>query len=182
MQESNFDRAWALVGDIILIPENAPAKKLNRFSRSKLRRGLKCLANCQVATNCDPWEFWLRGKIEQRLGNFEQSLKSYLAGNKIQPNHLDTVTGVITAALELGDTKTATEFAIIAIAKWSSDELIQSLAAMSFLIAGNLEKAKEIAEHIDDDHVLSTCIMVESGERNVPDNLFEIFPDVYELH
>ena len=178
-QKSNFDEAWALAGTLILIPENSPAKKLNCFSRAKLRRALGLIDRTHSEANGFASDLWLCGKIEQRLGDFQQSPSSYLAANEIKPNDLDIVTGLITAALECGDSRTANEFVNTALTNWSNDELIQTLAAMAFLIAGNLKKAREIARLIEDEFMLSACAMVECGQRELPTNFFEIFPDVY---
>ena len=157
-QPTPFDVAWDLAGDIILIPENLPVEALTVNTTIQLKEALKVLSFVQKP---NLWELWLQAKIQQRLGKFKASLQSYLAANQLTENHLDVVTGVIQASLELGMPKIATKFSLLALKKWPDDELLQPLAAMSFLIAGNLTRAKEIAEICEESIVLERCHNVE---------------------
>ena len=154
-----------------MIPENTPSEELNRTTTRRLRKALSFLSD---DPNLTPRELWLKGKILQRLGRFKASLQTYLA-HQLTEDNLDIVTGVITAALESGTPKTATRFSLIAMKNWPNDELIQSLAAMSFLIAGDLTKARKIAEICNDDIVLVKCDKIEIGKVQFPKNMLEIF-------
>ena len=171
-QPTPYDKAWNLAGDLILIPENTPSEELTVNTTNQLKEALNVLSS---VLKYDVSALWLHGKIQQRLGKFEDSLQSFLAANQLMENNLDVVVGVITGALESARPKIATKFSLLALKKWPDDELLQSLAAMSFLIAGDLTKAKEIAEICDDRIVLTRCDNIERRKECVPKNIFEIF-------
>ena len=174
------DYEWNSLLPLLILPENLPLDDLNFWQRRKLNRVVRELDQVNGRAK-NRKTLWLIAKIHQRLGNEKEFLDSAIIAHHEFPEDLNIITAVTTAALEVGDGKTAIAFTKLGLECTNGQNaVVLTHACLSYLISGVLDLAMSYAKEscrIDPEncYLVDICRDVASNLKPIPGRLEEVF-------
>jgi tetratricopeptide (TPR) repeat protein len=176
-----FSRASELAFGLILL-HGRPPSPLSAVDRERLIEASKLL---EAACARNPTAFanwWLLGKVRQRLGDQRSALEDLQRGLECDPNQVDGCREYVAVCLELGKGAEAVRVARRACELRPGDAGLQSNLAVAQLIAGQVDDAvKTVAAAIQADpadkitRALEVRIAeIRDGRRPVPRTMAEL--------
>ena len=176
--------AQRLIDGEIIIHGQPLQSRPGFFTRRRLKRAISLYEDA-LRINPEGWQsMWTIGKICQRLGHHDESLRWFVRAHELNPVQVDVAREAGIAALDCGAADVAVRICFAAV-RLSPDDLgLQSNLSLAYLLAGDDRRADECSkvasERAPDDPisraVRSFVVDVISGRRKRPKRLVDAFP------
>jgi tetratricopeptide (TPR) repeat protein len=179
------ERAWKLAKGHMIVEGDEPRRRPGWFVRRKLAEAIRCFEQA-LQINSEGWSsMWALGKIHQRLGDHQESLRWFARAHKVNPGHPDVAREAGLAALDCGEAALAMQFCSCAVADRPHDAGLVANLALAHMLYGNDKHAIECAERAaraaPGDETSRTVLEfvrdVAGGRRPRPKRLLDAFPD-----
>ena len=136
-----YMKGCALIEGEIWSGETPRPTKPGWWVRRKLRRAIVAFDEA-ISIRPGNWAaHWLVGKIHQRLGENEATLRRFARAHDLEPTNADVAREATIAAIEVGEALAARRFSEVAMALAPSDAGLVANHAVALLIAGDASGA-----------------------------------------
>lgn len=176
-----FKTASALIWPLISIHGRGEVK-IGAKESSELKRGMELLDRV-LELNPRNWSaMWIRGKVYQRLAEFNRAFEWFERADQANPGHADVLREASIAAMEMGEPAKAIPFCQRAIEAKPEDPGLRANLALALLFSGSAQEALDAASEASTRdpgdkitrRIVALCKSVISGKRPCPRHQREI--------
>jgi tetratricopeptide (TPR) repeat protein len=176
-----FSRASELASNLILVHGRAPSP-LSKIEREHLLEASRLLEDASARNLTAFANWWMLGKVRQRLGDHRAALDALRRGLECDANQIDGYREYVAVCLDLGEGTEAVRVARRACELRPGDAGLQSNLAVAQLIAGQIDdavKTVQAAIQVDPADKITRALeariaAVRDGRRPVPRTLAEL--------
>jgi tetratricopeptide (TPR) repeat protein len=176
-----FSRASELAGKLILVHGRAPSP-LSKIERENLLEASRLLEEAGARNPTAFANWWMLGKVRQRLGEHRAALEALRRSLECDPNQIDGCREYVAVCLDLGEGAEAVRVARRACELRPGDAGLKSNLAVAQLIAGQIDdavKTVQAAVQADPADKITRALeariaAVRDGRRPVPRTLSEL--------
>ncbi len=184
-----WNKASSLVRSEIEMQHNPIQPKPGWWARYKLRKALRALQRVLELNPSNDAACFLVGKIQHRFRNYDIALECFSKAHELKADNLIYLREASIVAMRLGDGHQAVKYAEIAVKTDPSNFGLYDNWALALLISGNIQEAKQKAQHAVDGNasdeisknVFDLINHILEGKIPYPKNAFELDKIIEEI-